>query len=157
MASSAVFRQCGMSRSSGLARAKRGSNKSKPAKKRSASAKRSTAKKASPKKKTTAKKSTAKKAPKKVAKKKTASKGRKTAARPAKAAQTTETQEEFKPVHREMEEGPDMRRRGAAEPVEIEDEMEDELGDGMALEEDEETANDFLDKPEDLSHDEDTE
>jgi hypothetical protein len=35
--------------------------------------------------------------------------------------------------------------------------MEDELGNGMPLDDDEEPGADFLDKPEDLSSDEDTE
>jgi len=55
-----------------------------------------------------------------------------------------------------MEDEPEIRRRPSAEPAELGEEIEDELGDGMPLEDDEETEADFLDKPEDLSHDEDT-
>lgn len=63
----------------------------------------------------------------------------------------------MKPFHRETEEELPMRRREPAEPVELGEEMEDELGNGMSLDDEEETGADFLDKPEDLSSDEDTE
>lgn len=56
-----------------------------------------------------------------------------------------------------MEDEPAPRRREPGEPVELGEEMEDELGDGLPLDDDEETEGDFLDKPEDLSSDEDTE
>ncbi len=143
-------------------KARRGSTKTKPVKKKTASAKRSTAKKASPKKKTAAKKAapkkTVKKATKKTPKKKPVSpKGGPTAGRPAKAVHPTEPEEKIKPIHHEMDEEPEIRRREPAEPVELGEEMEDELGNGMGLEDDEETEADFLDKPEDLSSDEDTE
>ena len=143
-------------------KAGRGSSKAKSVKKKSASAKRSTAKRGSPKKKSAAKKAapkkTASKATKKTPKKKsTAAKGGATSGRPAKAAHATEPEEGTKPLHREMDEEPEMRRRAPAEPAELGEEMEDELGNGMGLEDDEETGADFLDKPEDLTSDEDTE
>ena len=154
------------------ARAKRGASQAKPAKKKGGSAKKSTAKKASPKKKVAAKKAAPKKAVKRPAKKASkkaskkaapkapkkktvAAKGSRIAERPAKAERSTEPEERVKPFHREMEEEePEIRRR---EPVELGEEMEDELGNGMALDDDEEPGADFLDKPEDLSSDEDTE
>ena len=154
------------------AKAKRSTAKTKPAKKKSAPAKRSAAKHASTKKKVAAKKAAPKKSAKKAskpaaskvrpkaAKKKTTSaKAEKPAGRPIKSTHPTESEEAIRPVHREMmEDEPDIRRRPSAEPVELGEEMEDELGDGMPLDDDdEETDADFLDKPEDLSHDEDTE
>ena len=151
-------------------KAKRGSTKAGSAKKKGASAKRSTAKKASPRKKVAAKKAApkkaakrpAKKAPKKVAakapkRKPAAAKGGRTADRPVNAVQPTEREERGKSFHREIEEEPEIRRREPAEPVELGEEMEDELGNGMSLDDDEETGADFLDKPEDLASDEDTE
>lgn len=149
------------------AKAKRGATKVKPAKKKGASAKRSTAKKAAPKKKVAAKKAAkrpAKKASTKAAmkapKKKTvAAKGKRIADRPVKADRSSEPEERVKPFHQEMEEEePQARRREPVEPVELGEEMEDELGNGMSLDDDdEETGADFLDKPEELSSDEDTE
>ena len=149
------------------AKAKRGSSQAKPTKKKGASAKRSTAKKASPKKKVAAKitapkksaKTPAKKAATRAPKKKTVSaKGSRIAERPPKADRSAKPEEQVKPFHREMEEEePEMRRREPAEPVELGEEMEDELGNAMSLDDDEETGADFLDKPEDLSSDEDTE
>ncbi|HKN87425.1 MAG TPA: hypothetical protein VJV04_11230 [Nitrospiraceae bacterium] len=150
------------------AKAKRSS--AKPAKKKSGSAKRSTAKHASPKKKAAAKKATPKKSTKKTAKttakkvqpkarkkKTTSAKGKRPADRPVKAVHSTESEEGTRPIHREMmEDEPEIRRRPPAEPVELGEEIEDELGDGMPLDDDEEPEADFLDKPEDLAHDEDT-
>jgi len=152
------------------AKAKRSSAKAKPAKKKSASAKRSTAKRATPKKKVAAKKAAPKKSTKKTAKtaakkvqpkarkkKTTSAKGKTPADRPVKAVHSTESEEGTRPVHREMmEDEPEIRRRPPAEPAELGEEMEDELGDGIPLDDDEETEADFLDKPEDLAHDEDT-
>jgi hypothetical protein len=152
------------------AKAKRSSAKAKPAKKKSASAKRSTAKHASPKKKVAAKKAAPKKSTKKTPKtaaknaqpkapkkKTTSAKGKRTSDRPVKEMHSTEPEERTKPFHREMEEEPEIRRRPPAEPVELGEEIDDEIGDGLPLEDDEETGADFLDKPEDLSSDEDTE
>jgi hypothetical protein len=154
------------------AKAKRGATKAKPAKKKGASAKRSTAKKASPKKKVAAKKAAPKKAAKRPAKKAStkaamkapkkktvAAKGKRIADRPMKADRSSEPEERVKLFHEEMEEEePQARRREPVEPVELGEEMEDELGNGMSLDDDdEETGADFLDKPEELSSDEDTE
>jgi len=66
-------------------------------------------------------------------------------------------EETARPVHGDMHDEPELRRRTPAVPVAIPDEMEDEMGEDLSLEEDEETEADFLDKPEDLSGDEDTE
>lgn len=117
------------------------------------------AKKAAPKK---AAKKLAKKAPKKAAakapkRKPVAARGSRAGERPVNAVQSTEREERGKPFHGEMEEEPQMRRREPAEPVELGEEMEDELGNDMSLDDDEETGADFLDKPEDLASDEDTE
>jgi hypothetical protein len=91
-------------------------------------------------------------------KKTVAAKGHRIADRPVKADRSSELEERVKPFHPEMEEEePQTRRREPVEPVELGEEMEDELGNGMSLEDDEETGADFLDKPEELSSDEDTE
>jgi hypothetical protein len=79
--------------------------------------------------------------------------------RPAQAVHSEEAEERIKPLQHdhEMEEEPKPRRRDPGEPVELGEEIEDELGDGLPLDDDEENEGDFLDKPEDLSSDEDTE
>ena len=122
------------------------SGRSKGKSKKAGSASKSAArKKSAPKKKTAAKKTTAKKKP--AAKKSSAP-------RQAKAARA-ERDEETRGTGR-LEAGERGQMREHVNDLEMGEDMEDDLRGDMSLE-DEETDSEFLDKPDDLAHDEATE